>query len=112
MAPPDKTPQTKPQTEQKHPPEYEQGLNPQHMAGQNIGEREPSRPASEIKDMTRCLQDFTLEELLEIPVLEPGARLKQGATYLDLRSPSREPRAGRCGVPTAPPNGNDLWIGT
>lgn len=88
--------QQKPQEEKKHPETYQRDLNPDWMKGQNIGQRaeevEPgTRRASELKDVVAHLQDFTLEELREIPVLPPGARLEQGATYVNLRDPAREP---------------------
>jgi hypothetical protein len=87
--------QDKPQLEKKHPDQWEQDLNPNRLAGQNIGaealEDERFRYASEVKDLVRQLQDFTLDELREVPVLLAGTRLQQGATYLDLRDSSRSP---------------------
>jgi hypothetical protein len=87
----DKLNPPKPQYEPKHPPQYEADLNPNRMAGQNIGEQERTWSASDIKELTRCLQDFTMDELREIRVLQPGARLEQGATYVDLKDPARKP---------------------
>lgn len=86
----------KPQTEEKHPDEWEEELNPNRMAGQNIGasgsEGERDLPtAHEMKDVHRRLRDdFTDDELKKIPVLEQGQRLQQGATYLNLNDPERE----------------------
>lgn len=79
------------QTEKKHPDRYARDLSPNRMAGQNIGheaagDRTYARTAAEVKELTRNLEGFTLDELREIPVLKAGARLKQGATYLDLKS--------------------------
>ena|SRR5919199_6430424 len=80
--------QQKPQTEQKHPDEWNRDLNPDRMAGQNIGQvpegREAGRTAYDVKDVHRTLEGFNDTELKQIPVLEPGTRLRQGATYLEL----------------------------
>ena len=87
--------QAKPQTEQKHPDEWQRDLNPNHMAGQNIGEvaadQEQGLPtAYDVKEVHRSLSEqFQDDELRKIPVLREGQRLEQGATYLDLRSPQR-----------------------
>lgn len=85
----------KPQTERKHPDEWEQDLNPDRMAGQNLGatsgERERDMPtAHSIKELRLRLEsEFTDEELAGIPVVPEGQRLRQGATYLDLNDPER-----------------------
>ena len=86
--------QDKPQLEKKHPDEWERDLNPNRMAGQNIGEQSAGDDpgyvfASEMKDLVTRLQDFTMDELREIPVVRAGTRLLQNATYVDLRDPSR-----------------------
>ena len=84
--------QGKPQNEVKHPPEYQGDLSPNHMAGQNIGltsDREVRmRSAYDVKPLSREL-DLPDDELKRVPVIEPGERLQQGATYLDLRDPRR-----------------------
>ena len=81
--------QEKPQTEQKHPDEWNRDLNPGRMAGQNIGQPPAGREAAartayDLKDVHRTLRDFSDTDLKQIPVLEPGTRLRQGATYLAL----------------------------
>ena len=78
----------------KHPDEWKRDLSPDPLAGQNIGARSPDARrnpcyASDVKELTRDLDGFTLDELRHIPVLEPGERLKQGATYLDVTDPKR-----------------------
>lgn len=84
-----------PQTELRHPEEWAGDLNPDHMAGQNIGqpssEREQEgRNARSHKEVNRALSGrFTDDELDQIALLEPGDRLQQGATYMDLRDPER-----------------------
>jgi hypothetical protein len=84
--------QAKPQNEEKHPPEWQEELNPDHMSGQNIG-GEPDREvgfasAHDMRDLSRSL-DLPDDELKRIHVLPPGERLQQGATYMDLRDRGR-----------------------
>lgn len=83
------------QTHLKHPEEYQQDLSPNRMAGQNIGalsgESEIGlRTAYDVKAVHRSLNDFPDDDLKQIPVLEEGVRLQQGATYMNLSDPSRE----------------------
>lgn len=82
-------PQDKPQTDRKHPPRYQKDLEPDHMAGQNLGEQSADEEpgalyASDLKELVTRMQDFTQDELGQIPVLRTGTRLQQGATYLRL----------------------------
>lgn len=84
-----KQPDFKPQMEQKHPERWEQDLNPQRMGGQNIGgeseaRERATRNACDVKPVHRALAGFSDDELKEIPILEGGTRLREGATYLDL----------------------------
>jgi hypothetical protein len=79
----------KPQMEQKHPERWRQDLNPEHMAGQNIGtpssqHERTARTAYDVKSVHRALRRFTDDELKQIPILETGTTLQIGATYLDL----------------------------
>lgn len=79
-----------PQAEVRHPERWEHDLNPQHMAGQNVGrasvEQELNLPSAfDVKPVHRRLRDLNDEELKQIPILPAGARLQQGATYIDLR---------------------------
>src|SRR5687768_15465824 len=84
------------QKEQQHPNQRKRNPNRAHVAGQNIG-GSPSqsdrraRTAADIKVLTEKLTDFTSDELAEIPIVSVGAKLKQGAVYLDLRSPAPVP---------------------
>src|SRR5919198_6715617 len=80
---------------QQHPEGWRDELNPNRMAGQNVGLDNPhpeqaSRTAYDVKDAHRRLSGITDVALKQIPVLPTGARLEQGATYLDLHEP--EPR--------------------
>lgn len=81
--------QSLPQFERKHPDEYQEDLNPNRMAGQNVGpdlyERErPIPTAYDAKQLHRVLAGLADDELKQIPILPVGTRLQQGATYLDL----------------------------
>src|SRR5690606_1326451 len=68
----------------QHPDSYARDLNPAGAAGQNIGDPVPQLRAADVKELTRELRGFTLDELREIPVVRRGARLQQGATHFDL----------------------------
>lgn len=81
-------------TDQK-PDEWQQDLNPDPSAGQNVGLDE-SRSETEaptayhIKELHDYLEGYTADELRKIPVLPQGSRLEQGATYIDLKDPNRK----------------------
>jgi hypothetical protein len=82
------------QTLQKHPEPYQHDLNPEAMAGQNIGlgETQPAKTAPtayDVKPVHRRLQGFADDELKQIRLLPAGSRLEQGATYLDLANLAR-----------------------
>lgn len=81
-------------TDQK-PDEWEQDLHHDSMAGQNVGLKGPqpekdAQNAYEIKELHSLLEDYTSDELKQIPVLPSESRLKQGATYINLKDPARE----------------------
>lgn len=83
------------QADLKHPDEYQSDLSPNRMAGQNVGALSADsevglRTAYDVKEVHRSLNHFADDDLKQIPVLEDGTRLQQGATYLNLRNPSRE----------------------
>jgi len=83
----------KPQAQQTHPEEWQRDLNPDHLAGQNIGP--PSVEADEgsafhLRKRGVKLPELDDDELKQVPVLAAGARLHQGATYLDLMDDARE----------------------
>lgn len=83
-------PQEKPQDRAKHAESEEAVLNPNRGAGQTATSRQPrTRPASEIKSVSRALQEFTLDELRQIPIAEPGSHLRHGGVYIDLSDPER-----------------------
>ena len=77
----------------KHPDEWQKDLNPNHLAGQNVGvppeAAATGRTAFNVRKQGWDGGGLDDNELKEIPVLETGARLQQGATYVDLTA---EPR--------------------
>jgi hypothetical protein len=82
------------QAEVKHPDEWQQDLNPNHMAGQNIGVESDTETRGDCTAFNLRKQGWELgnlddNELKQIPVVPEGTRLQQGATYVDL---SAEPR--------------------
>jgi hypothetical protein len=103
-------PQAKPQDRAKHPKELERELSPGVDAVRTRGTAratEPkTRPASELKDLVRVLHGFTSDELRQIRVVASGSRLTPGATYLDVRAPSR----GAFVAPDESYAGKDAWF--
>lgn len=76
----------------QHPDEWRGDLNPNRLAGQNHGPRTArheklARTAYDVKPLHRRLHGFTDDMLKQIPVLDTGTRLQQGATYIDLNDP-------------------------
>jgi hypothetical protein len=67
---------------------YDRDLHPNNHAGEIAG-NQPTLTAYDIKDLHNTLRDFPDNELRQIPVLPPGTRLEEGATYLDLRNPQQ-----------------------
>jgi hypothetical protein len=87
-------PDRQPRPGDQHPPEWRRDLNPDPMAGQNVGVASrhtdaETRTAYDLKHVHRRLGDWPDEDLKQIPVLVPGTRLQQGATYVDLDDPER-----------------------
>lgn len=79
---------------EQHPEEWRQDLNPNAMAGQNVGLAGPhpergAPSAHEVKGAHRRLREFSDNDLKQLPILPPGSRLEQGATYVDLKDPER-----------------------
>lgn len=83
------------QRERKHPDEWQGDLNPNHMAGQNISDasidqEQGLQSAYDVKQVHRSLSHLPDDDLKRVPILPQGARLQQGATYIDLRTDSHE----------------------
>ena len=75
----------------KHPQDYMRDLGTDPTAGQNIGTSAvaPTRTAYDIKAAHRRLNHLLDDDLKQIVVQPEGARLKQGATYVDLNDLER-----------------------
>jgi hypothetical protein len=101
----DRTP--KQQARQKHPDEWQQDLNPNHLAGQNIGQESDQRERTDMTAFQLRKRGYELRglddnDLKQVPVLAEGTRLQQGATYVNLADD--EPREFRAtGNVTAEP---------
>jgi len=94
---------------EQHPEAWRQDLTPDAMAGQNVGLAGPhpesdARTAFDLKDVHRSLQGLTDDQLKQIPILPPGSRLEQGATYIDLRDPMRREFKARGDMEAGPDN--------
>ena len=97
------------QPESPHPDEWQQDLNPDMLAGINrsdLGADAAEQPltAGNIGDLKRALPEFTKDELKQIPVLPPGTRLEQGATYIDLATPDRREFTATADIEAGPHN--------
>ena len=94
----------------KHPPKYQQDLNPDAAAGINFGrvgphpEKDNPRTAYDVKEAHRLLDDFTDDQLKQIPILPEGSRLEQDATYIDLADPDRKEFKATSGMAAGPGN--------
>ena len=98
----------KPQA-QKHPPEWRDDLNPARMEGQNIGaasKRSDSmgRTAADINVLGERLNNFTRDELSQIPIVPAGTKLKQGGVYVDMRIPASVPFTASAEIPATEMN--------
>ena len=96
-------------TGDRHPDPWRRDLNPEEAPGQNVGVagRHGERigpTAFDVKDVHRTYRDFSDEELKQIRVLPPAARLEQGATYFDLKAPGRTPFTARGDMVAGPDN--------
>ena len=85
----------KQQAKQKHPPEWQPDLNPNHLAGQNIGQQSEERVQAEwtafhLRKRGMDLGGVNDEELKQVPLVAEGERLQQGATYVDLKDDPRQ----------------------
>ena len=67
-------------------------LYPDFLEGENYGLQGPhpakstAHTAYDVKGAHRRLQNIEDDDLKKIPIMPPGSRLEQGATYIDLRS--------------------------
>src|SRR4051812_48286276 len=92
----------------KHPPGALHDLNPEPAAGINYGrvgphpEKDDPRTAYDVKEAHRLLHDFTDDQLKQLPIMPPGSRLEQDATYIDLADPDRKEFTGMSGMHAEP----------
>ncbi|MGB3135480.1 MAG: hypothetical protein WBG38_11830 [Nodosilinea sp.] len=79
--------------------EYDKDLNPNPTAGFNVG-MEGEKPdrfdqtAADINELQSQLDGYSDDERRRIPVLKTGARLEQGAKYINLKDPERREYTG------------------
>jgi len=78
---------------EQHPDQWRGDLNPEAMAGQNVGAKGPhpeqgARTAYDFKDVHDRLSEMDDDVLKGVPILAEGSRLEQGAIYFDLRDPA------------------------
>jgi hypothetical protein len=72
------------------PDEYDEQLGQNDRAGQQGGpDHAASRTAYDMKALHRRLDAIPDNLLKQIPVLDKGTRLKEGAAYLDLAHPEQ-----------------------
>ena len=74
----------------------------QETPGARGGHADESTPASDDKRLHQRLPQLNSEELARLSVLEPGTRLEQGGTYVDLADPARTPFKALAGHDTGP----------
>ncbi|MDQ6669793.1 MAG: hypothetical protein M3069_03435 [Chloroflexota bacterium] len=71
--------------------EFAADIAPDTSAGEPGGHVHESRSAVDDKILHERLSTLDDAELARLSILEPGARLEQGGTYVDLNDPSRSP---------------------
>lgn len=91
-------------------PPYADELRPHDRAGENAGSPGAgsgvlTRTAYDVKGAHHAFHTFSDDDLKQIPILPPGARLEQGATYIDLKA-ARPSEFSALGGMTA---GEDTW---
>jgi hypothetical protein len=80
--------------ETENAPDWREDLNPNALAGQNRGPESDAAEKSlatlyDLKDLHRRYSGLADDDLKQVPVLERGMRLQQGATYFDLNDVDR-----------------------
>jgi len=94
---------------EQHPEEWQRDLNPDALAGQNLGPEtaqvaKDAPTAYEVKDVHRQFHGFSDDELKRIPILPAGTRLEQGTTYIDLQDESLSEFTATAGMVAGPGN--------
>ena len=83
---------------------FAEQLAPDDSAGRPGGHADESVAATDDKALRNRLPGLGAEELARLAVLEEGARLDQGGTYLDLNDPDRGPFKAIGGQEAGPGN--------
>ena len=73
------------------PDEFADDLAPVDRPDETGGHVDESTPAADDRQLTGKLDALSADEIARLAVLEPGTRLDQGATYLDLNDIGRGP---------------------
>ena len=73
------------------PDEFADDIAPDTSSGKPGGHADESVVAVQDKVLHERLPQLSNEELARLPVLQPGTRLEQGGTYLDLNDPGQGP---------------------
>jgi hypothetical protein len=94
---------------EQHPEPWRQDLNPDALAGQNRGPatdvaEQSARTLYDYKDLHRRFSGLADDDLKQVPVLAPGMRLQQGATYFDLNDADRGPFTATGDIVAGPEN--------
>lgn len=95
-------PSMQPRPGEQHPEEWRRDLNPEPLAGQNVGIQghrygNDMILAVDVKDLHERLSGFSSDDLRQIPLLRPGTRFEQNATYINLRDAQPREFTGRAG---------------
>lgn len=74
--------------------DFDRDLRPNERQGENSGANSSHDPdrlmrAYDDKELVTNLQDFSSDELKKILIVPRGAKLQQGAKYIDLNDPAR-----------------------
>ena len=74
------------------PEHFDRDLRADPYSGHNFGpgsRHQGMASAYDVKDLNRELPNLTDDELKQLPVVQEGAQLEQGAVYFDLNNPGR-----------------------
>ena len=98
------------QSEQEPIENFDRDLRPDPLAGSNFGQEGPHHEknapvAVNMKEFQQQFPEFTNDVLQQIPVLLPGTRLDQGASYVDMKDPNRQEFKARADMVA----GDDNW---
>lgn len=82
-------------------PSFDLQMAPERT-GEAGGHADESRPAADDKRLRDRLSELSNEEMSRLSVLQPGTRLEQGGTYVDLADPARVPFKALAGHDSGP----------